>query len=170
MRQLVLIFLVSFITISFYSCQQNCNCTKEQLDVFQSEMLQHYAMDVPKDSLICRYRDGLWLIKRSSFLDWQLGFDEEQLETEREFEIFKMPMRDASLVIPFIRHIRSKGFDIEYLEKEGREDSLITFQLFQDQTGIRIKQTYKFKGKHWKYEGELATPFTISNDRIDFSH
>lgn len=165
-------FFISIIALGTltFSCQKNCDCTKEQMDIFQAQMLQQYVTDIPTDSIICRHKDGLWLVKRSSFLDWQMGFDEEQLEVGREFQIYKLPLRDAPLVIPFIRHIRAKGFDIEYLEKEGREDSLITFQLFQDQTGIRIKQTYKFNGKHWKYDGELATPFTVSNDRIDFSN
>lgn len=170
MKHLGAFLSIFLIAVSLTSCQKNCDCSKKQMEVFQAQMLQHYVTDIPEDSLICRYKDGLWLVKRSSFLDWQLGFDEEQLEEEREFEIYKLPLRDASLVIPFIRHIRSKGFEIEYLEKEGREDSLITFQLFQEEEGIRIKQTYKFKGKHWKYDGELATPFTVANDRIDFSN
>jgi hypothetical protein len=161
------IFLFTGILL-FSSCQENCACNEEEMETFLFEMNFRYGKDLTKDSIVCRKRDGLWMVKRHDYLDWQIMYDEQQIDRHSAMVVYKMPIRYAKLIIPFIRHVREYGWEVEYVEKEAHEDSLFSFKLYEPNGNMQVKQCYKFKGKGWTKKFDISA-WSVLGEDVDLS-
>lgn len=150
------------------ACYKNCDCKPEELRIFLDEMNLRYGNQLSEDSIVCRNRDGLWMVKHHQFLDWQIMYDEQRVDRYSAMIVYKMPIRYAKLVVPFIRHARESGLEIEYIEKETFEDSLFSFNLTKPGGGGQVKQAYKFTSSGWFKKVDISS-FGTMGEYVDLT-
>lgn len=161
-KWLILLPLLPFLS----ACYQDCNCTKEQNELFVTEMSDRYYNEDTNKQIMCKKSNGLWFIKKQNVLDWLFIYEEDFIAIDEDITVYNIPMREAEKLAPFFKFVRSKGYRVT-TAKKTKEDQFIF--VFAELNGLEyMKQGYDYLGdNHWK---KTVTQYESYVSKVDFSH
>jgi hypothetical protein len=150
----------------FTACYRDCNCTKDQKELFIAEMNDRYYNADTNKQIMCKKSDGLWFVKKQNVLDWLFIYEEGHIEIDEEITVYNIPMREAEKLAPFFKYVRSKGYRVTSAKKT-KEDQFIF--VFEQTDGLEyMKQGYDYLGEnHWK---KTVTQYETYESKADFTH